>query len=196
MTTRRRVIDLVAYLTVWAAIAILVATMAGCNAGRFNPRDEISTARIGVSGLSQRFDLIGRLGLQIQPHATEVGQALARSIYDMSSDGKVEADAVLGNLDKADRDAARATEQYAKLEAKWYVRLGRWLTKWFWIVAISWLVLGVASAFAGLNPLSWTGKLGRFFILAAPLANPFTWLKRVLANRRKTGDSKPVRRKG
>jgi hypothetical protein len=88
---------------------------------------------------------------------------------------------------------AEVREQYEKTEAQlthlkgqWYVKVGIWIERSVWVIAISWIVLN-AIAFAGGigSPGGWFAWIAKQIRLFLPAMNVSSWL---LAWRQNAGD--------
>lgn len=114
-----------------------------------------------------------------------------KTINDQADKIKTSAGDIQRQLDSANRSYNDLKEQFEKLNAKWFVRWGKWIENAVKILIGSWIALGVLSVIFGMgNPLSWPYAIGREIIRFLPLANPFSWT-RDLINRRKATVAAP-----
>lgn len=136
--------------------------------------------------------------------------ALVKPILDLASDqhaevikhaagAKTEIHQAMVEKTQADAAAIKATgerdkvigewgDKYAGLEAKWYVRWGRFIERMLWIIGIAWMALGVLSVVCGLgNPLGWAFTLSRELVRLIPAMNLFAWVRDAINHFRGTG---------
>ena len=152
----------------------------------------IGGAQTGVAGIVAHTESAQRNVEQAVPHADDVGKVSLAAAGQEHKAVLVEASKTSASLTEAgtkvrelDDQLADSQTRYAQLEARWYVRWGRWLTRAFWIVVISWLVLGVGAIALGIgNPLGWASSLGKEIVRLLPAMNVFAWIRDWIAAKR------------
>ena len=72
-------------------------------------------------------------------------------------------------LNKAETDAARIARELKDLRAKWYVRWGIKINRWFWSITIGWFIFCAVAIAAQLgNPLTITVRIIKFVVGLIP----------------------------
>lgn len=120
-----------------------------------------------------------------QPHTSKVGKP-------MLENARTEIKAAGESNQRANLAFIALEVVYAHLKGKWYVWLGQWIERLFWLIVGSWALSGVFGVVAG-GGLLGAGKLykiGRFILglhHAAPLPNPWSPLANRIKDSREVG---------
>ncbi len=148
-------------------------------------RATVSDAVSGIAGVVAHTESAQRHVQQAVPHADSTGKVHLAAATDEHKEIIIDAaqakqalTAAATQIDTLDRQITNAKNDYAKLEARWYVGWGRRIERALWIIGISWLVCGIASIALGMgNPLSLTWRMGKEITRIVPFMNPFSWVR-------------------
>lgn len=174
---------------------IAVLTISACAAYQRHAASggaAIDNAAAGVAGVVAHTESAERNVQSAKPHADPVGGAQLDSasaehaaVLDEASKIGAELKAARESIRSLSNDVEEQIDRYKKLEARWFVRWGRWIERALWIIGLSWLGLGIASIVFGLgNPLGWAFRIGKEISRALPFMNVFSWIRDGLVKRR------------
>jgi hypothetical protein len=147
------------------AFTILVALVlfAGCT-----PKNYADVQR-AQGRLEERLLSIASNAELVKPHVEPIG---LQFIQQIGEDARLAAkDAALIN-----ESYTALTEKNEKILSNRWVRVALWTQKMFWLVVVTWVVVGVGSVALGVgNPMGWTWKIGVFLRRLMPFSNIFGW---------------------
>lgn len=113
----------------------------------------------------------------VEPHVASPGRPILKQC-------RTEIALAADSNDRAEVEFAGLKAAHEKLEGRWYVRWGRRIEAFFWLVVFAWFGLGLASVVLGLgNPLGATMALSKEIVRAVPFANLFAWARDWLGRR-------------
>jgi hypothetical protein len=162
--------------------AAIIAMSAGC---RSTAANSLPGANAAIYGVAAHVESAEAHVQAAKPHTREPGTTRLTAASEEHGLALRDAQAAKLALDKAQDERDTLTDANALLEARWYVRWGRWIERMLWIVGITWLVAGVLSVVLGLgNPLSWMGWIGKQLRLLLPAMNVFSWVRGWIESRK------------
>lgn len=165
----------------WFLLGILVVTillfLLSCR--HASPVSEAMTnAESGVAAIVAHTDSAEHHVQAAIPESSPTGQVHLQSASDEHSFVLTEADDVSRELKQARADYAATYDDLTTLKAKWYVRWGIRIQRWFWIGLLTWGGLGIASVVLGaVSPLGLGFRISKEIVRFLPFMSPFAWIR-------------------
>lgn len=158
---------------------IALALIAGCAATP--PSDPASGINRATGRIHARAEGIGEQAAQIEsaPLGTPIESVkpLATSIRTQAGWIVVDVGQAEKHVDELNATIQRQRDAYTKLESKWYVRLGKWIERALWMLAIGYVVAGLLAIAL---PMRWPVmglSISKTIVRAVPLMNWASWTR-------------------
>lgn len=134
-----------------------------------------------------RADFIGEQADQIidAPPTALVSTVKPQAESIKSQSGKITAD-----VTEADKHVATLENtilqlriEYTQLESKWYVRVGKWIERALWMLAIAYIGAGLLAIFLPMKWPVWGLTISKNIVRAVPFMNWASWIRDVFARK-------------